>query len=171
VNISTSRARRPALALATAIAALITLTGCADEQRLTAPPISPDVPRAAADVAPTAEGDSTRLAITIDPVSRFFYDGNGAAVITGKLTCSRVVHEEIVLGVRLEQRQPGNVVGDGSGEQWFTCLTPGVQEVLVYVPAYSGYFDPGKARVSLRLVERSSGIVPMTQSARVTLLD
>jgi predicted small lipoprotein YifL len=171
MNVSTSRARRRALALATAIAALTTLAACADEQPLTAPSTTPNAPGVAAEVAPTAEDDSTRLAITIDPVSRFFYDGNGAAVITGKLTCSRVVREEIILGVRVEQRQPGNVVGDGSGEQWFTCLTPGVQDWYVYVPAYSGYFDPGKARVSLRLIERSSGIVPMTLSARVTLDD
>ena len=170
MSLSTSRVGRRALALASAIVA-VTIVACADEQPLTAPSVSPNAPRAGADVVPAAEGDSTRLAIVIDPTSRFYHDGEGAAVITGTLTCSRVVHEEIILGVRVQQRQPGNVVGDGEGEKWFTCLTPGVQSWYVYVPADSGYFEPGKARVSLRFIERSSGIVPTLPSARVTLYD
>ena len=169
MRLSTSRVGRRALALASAFVA-VTIVACADEQPLTAPSVNPDAPRAGADVA-AAEGDSTRLAIVIDSGSRLYYDGNGAAVITGTLTCSRVVREEIILGVRVQQRQPGNVVGDGEGERWFTCLTPGVQSWYVYVPAESGYFDTGKARVSLRFIERSSGIVPTLPSARVTLYD
>jgi len=168
---SISRVARRSLALATAIAGITALVACADDQPLTAPSSNPNAPRAAADVVPAVEGDSTRLTITIDRDSRFYPDGDGAAVITGTLTCSRVAREEIVLGVRVEQRQPGNVVGDGSGERWFTCLTPGVQSWYVYAPAVSGYFDVGKANVSLRLIERSSGIVPTSPSARVTLYE
>ena len=169
MHLSISRVGRRALALASAFVAFTTIVACADDQPLTAPSVGTAAPQAA--VTPAAEGDSMRLAIVIDPMSRFYRDGNGAAVITGTLTCPRVAREEIVLGVRVQQRQPGNVVGDGEGEKWFTCLTPGVQSWYVYVPAESGYFDPGKARVSLRAIERSSGIDPTLPSARVTLDD
>ena len=172
MRLTTSRVgRRPLVLLSTlftAFTAFAALSACADEQPPTAPSTRFNAPRAAADVAPAAEDDSTRLTITLDRATRV-YPAENAALIEGTLTCSRARDEEIVFEVRVQQKQPGRVLGEGVAEKRVRCLTTFQQPWGVYVPAYAGYFDAGKASASVRVLEWTGVVVPTTATGNVRL--
>jgi hypothetical protein len=160
---------RQLVLLATLVTALTTLAACGDEQPTTAPSTHPNAPGAAADVSPTAEDDSTRLTITLDRSTPVYPDGNGIALINGTLTCSRAGNEEVALYVRVQQKQPGRVVGDGYAERRLVCSTTEQQRWGVYVYPASGFFDAGKANASVRVLDPAPGVVPATASENVRL--
>jgi|SRR5215207_7722933 len=157
---SPSRVGRRALALASAFAALTTLAACADEQPLTAPSADPNAPRAAADIALLPDIDTTYVTIKLDRRSPVYLNGsNTVAIINGTLTCSRAGYQEIPLYVRVQQKQPGRVLGDGVVEKELTCSTTTEQPWGAVVPALGGYFDDGKANVSVRVIDAPAGVV------------
>ena len=168
MRLSTSRVgRRPLVLLATLFSAVTTLAACADEQPITAPSTHRDAPRAAADLVPAAEDDSTRLTITLDRSTPVYPDGNGIALINGTLTCSRASNEVIDLYIHVQQKQPSRVVGDGYGERRLVCSTTESQRWGTYVYPASGFFDAGKANVSVSLIVPPPNVVPTTASASV----
>ena len=169
MNVSTSRARRRALALATAIAALTTLAACADEQPLTGPSTNPDAPRATAEVALPAI-DTNYITIKVDRDSPVYINDQGSvAIINGTLTCSRAGSDEVALYVRVQQKQPARVLGDGTAEKRLTCSTTAEQPFGAVVPAIGGYFDVGKANVSVRMLDAPAGVVANSVAQAVRL--
>ena len=158
MHLSISRVGRRALALASAFVAFTTIVACADEQPLTAPTTDPNAPHIAADVAPLPAVDTTYVTITLDRDTPVRADGNGVAIINGTLRCSRV-SDELPFYVRVQQKQPNRVVGDGVVEKALTCSTTSEQPWGAYVPAATGYFDAGKANVSVRLIAAPAGVV------------
>jgi hypothetical protein len=169
MTVSTSRARRRALALATAIAALTTLAACADDQPLTAPSTNPDALRATAEVALPAI-DTNYVTIKVDRDSPVYTnDMGGVAIINGTLTCSRAGYEELALYVRVQQKQPARVLGDGTAEKKLTCSTTAEQPFGAVVPAVGGYFDVGRANVSVRILDAPAGVVANSVAQAVRL--
>ena len=163
---TSSGAWRARLALLVMSFATFALAACSDGDPVTAPSSGPNAPTAVRDLAPAADADSTRITFTID--QRVFVR-EGYALINGTATCSRAIGE-FALGVRVEQKQPGRVLGYGQAERPMTCTTTAPQIWGIYVPVFGGYFDPGKATVTVSVIDGSAGVAKSTETGNRKLL-
>lgn len=166
-----SRARGSRLAPLATLLVAFALAACSDEHSVTAPSTAPNAAVVAmGDLAPAADTDSTRITFTIDDRAFFYPTGTGVALINGTVACSRAIGDQFYLNVRVEQKQPGRVLGVGYNEVQITCTTTAPQLWGLYVPAYGGYFDAGKAVVTVSVADAGPGVVQTSVTRNRRLL-